>query len=166
MLSVTGTPYDTLEEVIGIRGKGKGSLLDLGVKYRQIRMDEKTNSYEDKLVDFFKHNKCKLVFIQKSCGYSWRKSLNNNQIKQICNLVHSLNPECICFVDNCYGELVEDSEPIINGANIIAGSLIKNLGGTIVPTGGYIAGDSELVEMACCRSVSYTHLTLPTSDLV
>ena len=151
MLSVTGTPYDTLEEVIGIRGKGKGSLLDLGVGYRQISMDEKTNSYEDKLVDFFKHNKCKLVFIQKSCGYSWRKSLNNNQIKQICNLVHSLNPETICFVDNCYGELVEDSEPIINGANIIAGSLIKNLGGTIVPTGGYIAGDSELVEMACCR---------------
>ncbi len=151
MLSVTGTPYDTLEEVIGIRGKGKGSLIDLGVEYRQINIDEKINSYEDKIVDFFKKNKCKLVFIQKSCGYSWRKSLNNYQIKQICNLVHSLNPKCICFVDNCYGELVEDSEPIINGANIIAGSLIKNLGGTIVPTGGYIAGDSELVEMACCR---------------
>ena len=151
MLSVTGTPYDTLEEVIGIRGKGKGSLLDLGVEYRQISADEKINSYEDKIVDFLEHNECKLVFIQKSCGYSWRKSLSNNQIKQICNLVHSLNPECICFVDNCYGELVENSEPIINGANIIAGSLIKNLGGTIVPTGGYIAGDSELVEMACCR---------------
>ena len=151
MLSVTGTPYDTLEEVIGIRGKGKGSLLDLGVQFRQISIDEKTNSYEDNLIDFFKNNNCKLVFIQKSCGYSWRKSLNNNQIKQICNLVHSLSPGCICFVDNCYGELVEDSEPIINGANIIAGSLIKNLGGTIVPTGGYIAGDSELVEMACCR---------------
>ncbi len=151
MLSVTGTPYDTLEEVIGLRGKGKGSLLDLGVEYRQISIDEKKSSYEDKLVDFFKNNSCKLVFIQKSCGYSWRKSLNNNQIKHICTLVHSLNPECICFVDNCYGELVEDSEPIINGANIIAGSLIKNLGGTIVPTGGYIAGDSELVEMACCR---------------
>ncbi len=151
MLSVTGTPYDTLEEVIGIRGKGKGSLIDLGVEYRQISIDEKTNSYEDKIVDFLKKNKCKLVFIQKSCGYSWRKSLNNNQIKQICNIIHSLDPKCICFVDNCYGELVEDSEPIINGANIIAGSLIKNLGGTIVPTGGYIAGDSELVEMACCR---------------
>ncbi len=151
MLSVTGTPYDTLEEVIGIRGKGKGSLIDLGVEYHQISIDEKINSYEDKIVDFLKKNKCKLVFIQKSCGYSWRKSLNNNQIKQICNLVHSLNPKCICFVDNCYGELVEDSEPIVNGANIIAGSLIKNLGGTIVPTGGYIAGDSELVEMACCR---------------
>ncbi|ABM73067.1 Cystathionine beta-lyase family protein involved in aluminum resistance [Prochlorococcus marinus str. MIT 9515] len=151
MLSVTGNPYDTLEEVIGIRGKGKGSLLDLGVEYRQISIDEKTNSYDEKLITFFKNNKCKLVFIQKSCGYSWRKSLNNNQIKHICNLVHSLSPGCICFVDNCYGELVEESEPITNGANIIAGSLIKNLGGTIVPTGGYIAGDSELVEMACCR---------------
>jgi len=151
MLSVTGSPYDTLEEVIGIRGKGRGSLLDLGVEYRQISFDEKTNSFEDKLVDFFKSNNCKLVFIQKSCGYSWRQSLKNDQIKYICNLVHSLNSGCICFVDNCYGELVEDSEPIKNGANIIAGSLIKNLGGTIVPTGGYIAGDSELVEMACCR---------------
>jgi len=151
MLSVTGSPYDTLEEVIGIRGKGKGSLLDLGVEYRQISFDEKTNIFEDKLENFFRNNSCKLVFIQKSCGYSWRKSLNNDQIKQICKLVHSLNSDCICFVDNCYGELVEDSEPIANGANIIAGSLIKNLGGTIVPTGGYIAGDAELVEMACCR---------------
>tara|TARA_S200000501_G_scaffold133147_1_gene125876 strand:- start:209 stop:1507 length:1299 start_codon:yes stop_codon:yes gene_type:complete len=151
MLSVTGSPYDTLEEVIGIRGEGNGSLLDLGVQYKQISFDEETNFFEDKLVEFFKKNKCKLVFIQKSCGYTWRQSLSNKQIKTICHLVHSLNPGCICFVDNCYGELVEDSEPISNGANIIAGSLIKNLGGTIVPTGGYIAGDSELVEMACCR---------------
>ena len=155
MLSVTGSPYDTLEEVIGIRGNGNGSLLDLGVQYKQISFSEEFNEekifFEDKLVDFFKKYKCKLVFIQKSCGYSWRKSLTNHQIKKICHLVHSLNPDCICFVDNCYGELVEDSEPISNGANIIAGSLIKNLGGTIVPTGGYIAGDSDLVEMACCR---------------
>ena len=154
MLSVTGSPYDTLEEVIGIRGKGKGSLKDFGIIYKQLNVDEKINSFEDKIIEFFKNNNCKLVFIQKSCGYSWRKSLSNNQIKYICNLVHSLNPNCVCFVDNCYGELVEDSEPISNGANIIAGSLIKNLGGTIVPTGGYIAGDAELVEMACSRLTS------------
>ena len=105
MLSVTGTPYDTLEEVIGIRGKGKGSLLDLGVEYRQISIDEKTNSCEDKLVDFFNNNKCKLVFIQKSCGYSWRKSLNNNQIKQICSLVHSLNPKtCLLYTSDAADE--------------------------------------------------------------
>jgi cystathionine beta-lyase family protein involved in aluminum resistance len=154
MLSITGQPYDTLEEVIGIRGKGKGSLIDFGIKYRQINICEIIDSFEEKLVDFFKNNSCKLVFIQKSCGYSWRKSLTNHQIENICSLIHSLNPNCICFVDNCYGELVEDSEPINKGANIIAGSLIKNLGGTIVPTGGYVAGDSDLVEMACSRLTS------------
>ncbi len=154
MLSVTGEPYDTLEEVIGIRGGGKGSLLDFGIKYKQINICQNIYSCEEKIVNFFKNNECKLVFIQKSCGYSWRKSLTNDQIGQICSLVHSLNPKCICFVDNCYGELVEDSEPIAKGANIIAGSLIKNLGGTIVPTGGYIAGDLELVEMACSRLTS------------
>ena len=151
MLSVTGSPYDTLEEVIGKRGKGKGSLIDFGIEYRQIDIDGMKESIENELDNFLKNNNCKLVFIQKSCGYSWRRSLSNNQIKNICNLVHSINPKCICFVDNCYGELVEDNEPISNGANIIAGSLIKNMGGTIVPTGGYIAGDSELVELACSR---------------
>ena len=154
MLSVTGKPYDTLEEVIGIRGQGKGSLIDFGIEYQQISFEEEVNSFKDKLANFLKTNNCKLVFIQKSCGYTWRKSLRNSQINLICNIVHSLNPNCICFVDNCYGELVEDNEPIFNGANIIAGSLIKNLGGTIVPSGGYIAGDSELVEMACCRLTS------------
>ena len=154
MLSITGKPYDTLEETIGIRGGGKGSLSDFGIEYRQLNMFEINGSFEEQLVDFFKNNSCKLVFIQKSCGYSWRKSLTNSQIEQICSLIHSLKPNCICFVDNCYGELVEESEPISSGANIIAGSLIKNLGGTIVPTGGYVAGDSELVEMACSRLTS------------
>ena len=154
MLSITGQPYDTLEEVIGIRGRGKGSLKDLGIEYKQLNISAIIDSFEDTLLDFFKNNSFKLVFIQKSCGYSWRKSLTNYQIEKICSLIHSLNPNCICFVDNCYGELVEDSEPISKGANIIAGSLIKNLGGTIVPTGGYVAGDSELVELACCRLTS------------
>ena len=154
MLSLTGKPYDTLEEVIGLRGKGKGSLLDFGVKYEELNFVEIVDSFEEKIEEFFKNNSCKLVFIQKSCGYTWRKSLTNNQIEHICTLIHDLNPNCVCFVDNCYGELVEDSEPISKGANIIAGSLIKNLGGTIVPSGGYVAGDSELVEMACSRLTS------------
>ena len=148
MLSVTGSPYDTLEEVIGLRGNGQGSLKEFGVKYRQIDIVTE-NDYEKKIVDQL--NDCKLVFIQKSCGYTWRKSLTNKEIEKICKLVHSINPNCICFVDNCYGELVEDSEPIKNGANILAGSLIKNLGGTIVPTGGYVVGDADLVDLACCR---------------
>jgi len=154
MLSLTGQPYDTLEEVIGIRGGAKGSLKDFDIEYKQINICENFDSFEEKIVHSFKENSCKLVFIQKSCGYSWRKSLTNHQIGKICSLIHSLDPNCICFVDNCYGELVEDSEPIAKGANIIAGSLIKNLGGTIVPTGGYVAGDSELVEMACSRLTS------------
>ena len=150
MLSVTGSPYDTLEEVIGLRGNGQGSLKEFGVKYRQIDINHDKN-YAEKIADQINNTNCKLVFIQKSCGYTWRKSLTNEEIKKICTLVHSINPNCICFVDNCYGELVEDSEPIKNGANIVAGSLIKNLGGTIVPTGGYVAGDADLVDLACYR---------------
>jgi len=153
MISLTGSPYDTLEEVIGLRGAEEGSLNEFGIKYEQINfVDDK--SFFLKTKDLIKNTNCKLVFIQKSCGYSWRKSLTNIDIKKICEFVHSIRPDCICFVDNCYGELVEDTEPISNGANIIAGSLIKNLGGTIVPTGGYVIGDSNLVEMACCRLTS------------
>ena len=150
MISLTGSPYDTLEEVIGLRGGEVGSLTDFGIKYKQLDfIDDKSFFLNTK--DLIIHTNCKLVFIQKSCGYSWKKSLTNMDIKRICSFVHSISPDCICFVDNCYGELVEDSEPIVNGANIIAGSLIKNLGGTIVPTGGYVVGDSNLVEMACSR---------------
>ena len=153
MLSLTGSPYDTLEEVIGLRGEEKGSLIEFGVKYKQLDF-KNDESFFVKTRDLIINTNCKLVFIQKSCGYSWRKSITNKEIKKICALVHATKPNCVCFVDNCYGELVEDSEPIVNGANIIAGSLIKNLGGTIVPTGGYVIGDSDLVEMACSRLTS------------
>ena len=153
MISVTGKPYDTLEEVIGLRERGKGSLLDFGVNYKQIEF-RNNNFFDAELRNIILENKCKLVFIQKSCGYTWRRSLNQKDIKKICSIVNSVDKNCICFVDNCYGELVEESEPLVNGANIIAGSLIKNLGGTIVPTGGYLAGDNELVELACNRLTS------------
>ena len=153
MLSVTGNPYDTLEEVIGLRKEGQGSLIDFGIKYKQI--DFRENDVFDKaLREIISKTACKLVFIQKSCGYTWRRSLNTKDIKRICTMVHSIDKNCICFVDNCYGELVEDKEPTAYGANIVAGSLIKNLGGTIVPSGGYLAGDQELVELACCRLTS------------
>jgi len=153
MLSLTGSPYDTLEEVIGLRGDQVGSLYEFGIKYKQLDfLDD--DSFFLKTKDLIINTNCKLVFIQKSCGYSWKKSLTNMDIKKICSFVHSISPDCICFVDNCYGELVEESEPIENGADIIAGSLIKNLGGTIVPTGGYVVGDSNLVEMACSRLTS------------
>jgi len=153
MISVTGDPYDTLEEVIGLRNKGQGSLIDFGIKYKQIDF-RNDNTFDKQLREIVAQSKCKLVFIQKSCGYTWRRSLNTKDIQKICKIVHSINNNCICFVDNCYGELVEDKEPTACGANIIAGSLIKNLGGTIVPSGGYVAGDQELVELACCRLTS------------
>jgi len=153
MLSVTGNPYDTLEEVIGLRMKGQGSLMDFGIKYKQIDFIN-DNTFDTYLKEIIVQTKCRLVFIQKSCGYTWRRSLNTKDIQKICEAVHSIDRNCICFVDNCYGELVEDKEPSAYGANIVAGSLIKNLGGTIVPSGGYVVGDQELVELACCRLTS------------
>ena len=153
MLTVTGNPYDTLEEVIGLRKQGQGSLIDFGVKHKQIDYSE-TSTFDDQLSKIISQSKCKLVFIQKSCGYTWRRSLNTKDIYKICQIVHSIDNNCICFVDNCYGELVEEKEPTAYGANIVAGSLIKNLGGTIVPSGGYVVGDQELVELACCRLTS------------
>ena len=153
MLSVTGDPYDTLEEVIGLRKQGQGSLKDFGVNYKQIDFRE-SNTFNKQLKEIILQTNCKLVFIQKSCGYTWRRSLNAKDIQKICEIVHSINKNCICFVDNCYGELVENREPTAIGANIVAGSLIKNLGGTIVPSGAYVAGDQELVELACCRLTS------------
>ena len=153
MLSVTGNPYDTLEEVIGLRNKGQGSLVDFGIEYKQIDIT-KNSAFDNQLREIILQTNCRLVFIQKSCGYTWRRSLNSKDIQKICHIVHSIDQNCICFVDNCYGELVEDKEPTAYGANIVAGSLIKNLGGTIVPSGGYVAGDQQLVELACCRLTS------------
>ncbi len=150
LLCITGQPYDTLEEVIGTRGKGQGSLIDFGISYEEISLKD------DGKIDIKSLNKAleinrKVVFIQRSCGYNWRPSLTINSIKNLCERIHNRQPDCICFVDNCYGEFVENREPTEVGADLIAGSLIKNLGGTITPTGGYIAGRANLVEQACCR---------------
>ena len=150
LLSITGRPYDTLEEVIGLRGKGKGSLLEFGITYDEISV------FKDDIIDFTQLEEAlkfprRMVFIQRSCGYSWKQSLSIDNIKDICQFVHNKQPDAVCFVDNCYGELVEEKEPNEVGADLIAGSLIKNLGGTIVPTGGYVAGRFDLVEQACFR---------------
>ena len=149
-LSVTGRPYESLEEVIGLRGNDQGSLIEFGINYEEISLKNDGN------IDFVALEKAlkiprKLIFIQRSCGYTWRPSLRIEVIKDICDLCHRIQPHCICFVDNCYGEFVENQEPTSVGADLIAGSLIKNLGGTIVPTGGYIAGKADLVDKACCR---------------
>ncbi|MEM9543088.1 MAG: methionine gamma-lyase family protein [Cyanobacteria bacterium P01_E01_bin.42] len=150
MLSVAGQPYDTLEEVIGLRGKGHGSLLDFGISYRQVELTREGGIDWDALRAAIWHN-TKLVFIQRSCGYSWRQSLSIAEIERIIGLVKEQNSETICLVDNCYGEFIEEREPTAVGADLIAGSLIKNPGGTIATGGGYIAGREELVELAACR---------------
>ena len=150
LLSVTGRPYDTLEEVIGLREQGQGSLAEFGVRYDELALTD-AGAVDLDALDRALDQPCRMVLIQRSCGYSWRPSISVEQIGALCARIHARQPECICFVDNCYGELVEEQEPTQVGADLIAGSLIKNLGGTIAPTGGYVAGHAALVEQACCR---------------
>ncbi len=150
LLSVVGAPYDTLEEVIGIRGHGQGSLAELGITYRQIDLLSDGSVNWDAIATAIQPE-TKMVTIQRSCGYSWRPSLSIMDIARICQIVKQQNPNTVCFVDNCYGEFVEAQEPTMVGADLMAGSLIKNPGGTIVTAGGYVAGQAELVEAACCR---------------
>ena len=150
MLAVAGAPYDTLEEVIGLRGTGQGSLMEFGVSYRQLELTP-TGEIDWVALQTAITKKTRLVSIQRSCGYSWRPSLSITDIEKIIHLVKGQNPETICFVDNCYGEFIEDREPPAVGADLIAGSLIKNPGGTIVEGGGYVAGRADLVEAATCR---------------
>ncbi|MDH6061912.1 aminotransferase class I/II-fold pyridoxal phosphate-dependent enzyme [Chrysosporum bergii ANA360D] len=150
MLAVVGSPYDTLEEVIGLRGKGQGSLIEFGINYRQLELTPQGTIDWHSLSTGISEN-TRLVLIQRSCGYSWRSSLSIADIEKIVYLVKQQNPNTVCFVDNCYGEFIETKEPTEVGADLIAGSLIKNPGGTIVTAGGYVAGRADLVEAAACR---------------
>jgi cystathionine beta-lyase family protein involved in aluminum resistance len=150
MLAVVGSPYDTLEEVIGLRGQNQGSLIDFGIKYRQLELTSEGKIDWQGLSTAVKEN-TRLVLIQRSCGYSWRPSLSIADIEKIVKIVKQQNPNTVCFVDNCYGEFIETQEPTHVGADLMAGSLIKNPGGTVVTAGGYIAGKADLVEAAACR---------------
>lgn len=150
MVSVVGAPYDTLEEVIGVRGQGQGSLQEFGIDYRQLELTA-DGTIDWQALKTAIGQRTRLVLIQRSCGYSWRPSLSITDIEKIVQCVKQQNPNTICFVDNCYGEFIEDKEPPAVGADLVAGSLIKNPGGTIVTAGGYIAGKAELVEAATCR---------------
>ena len=150
LLSITGRPYDTLEEVIGLRGTGQGSLREFGILYEELQLLP-DGSVDLQALDRALLRPVRMVLIQRSCGYSWRPAIAVDEIGALCNRIHAQQPACVCFVDNCYGEFVEEREPTHAGADLIAGSLIKNLGGTIAPTGGYVAGRADLIEMACCR---------------
>lgn len=149
LLAVAGPPYDTLEEVIGSRGEGQGSLRDFGVSYRELPLIDGEIDWEG--LGTVIGPSTRLALIQRSCGYAWRRSLSIAEIERIVQIVKAQNPNTVCFVDNCYGEFIEDREPTAVGADLMAGSLIKNPGGTIVTAGGYVAGRADLVEAACCR---------------
>ncbi|MFQ8592050.1 MAG: methionine gamma-lyase family protein, partial [Thomasclavelia spiroformis] len=136
MISLTGAPYDSLQEMIGISGNSSLSLKANGVKYEQIELIN--DDFDDEsIINRLKENNVKLVEIQRSRGYSHRKSLSISKIERIINKIRTVNQDVIIMVDNCYGELVETKEPGHVGADIVVGSLMKNLGGGIAPTGGY-----------------------------
>lgn len=150
MIAATGTPYDTMQTIIGSPVKTPGSLVDLGVIYKEIPMQDDKPDLE--AICSAITDKTRLIHIQRSCGYSSvRKTLNVAQIGEICAAVKKVKPDVICFVDNCYGEFIEKQEPTEVGTDLIAGSLIKNMGGGFAPTGGYIAGRADLVELASYR---------------
>lgn len=144
MLAVTGAPYDTLQEVIN--GAGNGSLADFGVKYREVRFDN------EKMCEILRSDKSiKLVFMGRSRGYEWRNALKLADIAELVNQIRSVRKDVVIMCDNCYGEFVEEEEPTSCGVDIVAGSLIKNIGGGLAPTGGYICGKKTYVEQIAGR---------------
>jgi cystathionine beta-lyase family protein involved in aluminum resistance len=153
LLYITGKPYDTLEEIVGIRGSGVGSLKEFKIDYNTVDLTE------DGQVDFAAVQKAiteqtKMIGIQRSKGYATRPSFTIQEIKEMISFVKEINPEIVVFVDNCYGEFVEELEPCHVGADLIAGSLIKNPGGGLAKTGGYIVGKKEYVEACSYRLTS------------
>lgn len=153
LLSITGKPYDTLDEVIGIK-ENKSSLKSFGIKYSEIDLKDNDFDYK-KIEEFIKNNKVKVIEIQRSKGYSTRKSISIEKVEKVIDFIKKIDKDIIIMVDNCYCEFVDIKEPTKVGADIMVGSLIKNLGGGIAPNGAYIAGRHELVELCGER------LTLP-----
>lgn len=150
MISLSGAPYDSLQEMIGISGDSSQSLKANGVLYEQIELVN-DDFDDDTIINRLKENNVKLVEIQRSRGYSHRKSLSISKIERIISKIREVNKDVIIMVDNCYGELVETTEPGHVGADVVVGSLMKNLGGGIAPTGGYVAGNKELIHMVAER---------------
>ena len=153
LLSISGTPYDTLHEVIGIK-ENKSSLKSFGVRYDELDLVNDDFDYE-KIKNYLTTNKVKVIEIQRSKGYSTRKSISINKVEKVIKLIKEIDENIIVMVDNCYCEMISSKEPTEVGADIMVGSLIKNLGGGIAPNGAYIAGEHELVELCAER------LTLP-----
>ena len=151
VLVLTGRPYDTIIGVFGFEGHTDGSLADFGVEYNQIDLRTDGTPDIDAIRAELSNKSYKMAYIQRSRGYSLRPSLTVDKVEQLCRAVREVSPDTVIMVDNCYGEFVETREPTEVGADIIAGSLIKNAGGGIAPTGGYIAGKKKYVEMCANR---------------
>ncbi len=149
LLSVVGLPYDSLHSMIGINSNEPGSLKEFGINYRQV--DLKNGQLDYNSIKKAINKRTKVAYIQRSRGYSLRPSINIDNLTLLINFLRETKKDLIIFVDNCYGEFVESKEPIEAGADLIAGSLIKNPGGGLAPSGGYIAGREDLVEMAAAR---------------
>ena len=152
VLSVTGQPYDTLQDAI--YKDGVGSLKDFGVTFDAIDLKQDGSFDFEKISSYLAKHKVKLVYLQRSRGYAWRPALSISQIEQLCAFVKDLNPNLTVFCDNCYGEFVEEREPTEVGVDICAGSFIKNIGGGIAPTGGYVAGSAKLIDLVAGRLTS------------
>lgn len=151
VISGFGAPYDTLQSVLGVTGDTPGNFRELGIRYRQVDMTEDLRPDIAGICRAVREEGAKLLMLQRSRGYSQRKALKVAEIGEIIRAAKEANPEILVFVDNCYGEFVEETEPTEVGADIMAGSLIKNPGGGIAPTGGYIVGREDLVEAAAMR---------------
>ena len=143
-VSISGLPYDTLQTVIGKSDDARGTLREFGISHKSVPLVD--NDFDEAAIRAAVTPKTKMVLIQRSRGYEWRDSLSIAKIRRACDIVKSISEDIIIFVDNCYGEFVEEIEPLEAGADIIAGSLIKNPGGAMAPRGGYIAGRADLVE--------------------
>lgn len=152
LLAATGKPYDTLEEVIGISGGGNGSLKEFGVSYKQVDLIDGNIDFDG--IKKALTNDVKAVILQRSKGYDWRCTLSSEKLGEAIKFIKSIKPDVCCIVDNCYGEFAEKTEPTQYGADLVVGSLIKNTGGSLAQTGGYIAGKKKYVELAAYRQTA------------
>lgn len=154
LVSATGAPYDTLEEIIGKRGSGNGSLKEWGINYIEVALTTDGKIDKSALREVLQNKKVRMVELQRSKGYAWRESYTVEELADAISFIKSIRPDVVVMVDNCYGEFVQKNEPTDVGADIIAGSLIKNPGGGLALTGGYLAGKKDLVEQVSYRLTS------------
>lgn len=152
LLAITGSPYDTIRTVIGLEDgyQGQGTIKEFGITYSQVELLDEGNFDEEEILKAITP-KTKMIYLQRSTGYSWRKAVTMDAMEKMIKKIRQVKTDVIIFVDNCYGEFLDRIEPVRIGADLMAGSLIKNPGGGLAPTGGYVSGRSDLVHLAACR---------------